>query len=128
MKASGLKACVLFIKYIPILSALVMFLYVSTLLFSKTNQARKTVVESVFTLPAIPTAGTLIISKNLGFCNLHRYFVGYTYGVTACISHQSNVGFGSILVPMRTFMFVTGILLFTSLIIHILKHRIRFLT
>lgn len=125
MKTTGLKTCVLFIKYVPIVSALVMLLYVSSLVFDKATPTNKVIVERVFTLPAVPTVGTMVLSKGLGFCNLHRYFIGYTYGVTSCMAKQAAGGFGEFLVPMRLLMLLIGIALFVWLAIHSRKHKFR---
>lgn len=125
MKTTGLKACVLFIKYVPIVTALVMLLYVSALVFDKATPTNKVVVERVFTVPVVPTIGTMILSKGLGFCNLHRYFIGYSYGVTSCMAHQAAEGFGALLMPMRLLMLVLGVTLFIWLAIHSRKHKFR---
>lgn len=125
MKATRLKACILFIKYVPIVTALVMLLYVSSLVFGKATDANKIVVERVFTVPVVPTVGTMILSKGLGFCGLRRCFIGYSYGVTTCMAHQAVEGFGALLMPMRWLMLVLGVALFVWLGIYSRKHRFR---
>lgn len=125
MKTAGLKACVLFIKYVPIITALVMLLYVSALVFDKATPANRAVVERVFTVPAVPAVGTMILSKGLGFCGLHRCFIGYSYGVTSCMAHQAAEGFGALLMPMRWLMLVLGVALFVWLGIYSHKHKFR---
>lgn len=126
MKASGIKACVVFIKYIPVISAMILTLYVSSLIYSKNTTAKSAVIENTVTMSTVPTVGTLIISKNLGFCKLHRCFVVYSYAVTTCIVYEGAIGFGALLTPMRYIMLIIGILLFICLGFHIKKHKIKF--
>lgn len=125
MKSAGFRACVLFVKYMPIVSALAVLLYVSALVANKATKANKIFVEKTFVLPTVPTVGTIIISKSLGFCKLHRYFIGYTYGVTNCMARQANTGFGEMLVPMRIVMLIIGVALFVWLFVYMHKHRLR---
>lgn len=124
MKTSELKTCVLFLKYVPIISAFIMLLYVSSLVFDKVDNSDRNIVTKTFTMSTTPTVGTMILSKSLGFCSLHRCLIGYTYGVTFCIAHQAITGFGALLIPMRIFMLVIGIILFLWLGIHIYTHKI----
>ena len=125
MKASGIKVCVLFIKYIPIISAMILMLYVSSLIHGRHTENKSMIIENTVTMSIVPTVGTLIISKNLGFCKLHRCFIVYTYAVTTCIVYEGAIGFGVWLTPMRYLMLTIGILLFICLGFHIKKHKIK---
>lgn len=127
MKTTGLKSCILFVKYMPIVSALAMLIYVTALITNKATKNGKVFVEKTFVLPTMPTIGMMILSKNLGFCKLHRCFIGYTYGVTNCMARQANLGFGGMLVPMRFIMLVIGLALFVWLFVHIHKRKWRIL-
>lgn len=125
MKPIGLRVCILFVKYMPIISALAMLLYVAALVTNKATKANKVFVEKTFVLPTVPTVGTIMMSKSLGFCKLHRCFIGYTYCVTNCMARQANIGFGEMLVPMRFIMLIIGIALFVWLFVYMRKHKLR---
>ena len=67
----------------------------------------------------------IILSKQLGFCSLHRHFIAYTSIVSYCIKFQNSISFGNFLIPMRWVMLIVGIILFIILIRHIFVRKIK---
>lgn len=117
----GLQA----LKYFPIITALIMLLHVSALVFDRATPTSTAIVENVFSMPAAPTIGTMILSKHFGFCSLHRCLIGYSCGVTYCMIHQSSIGFGEYLDFMRIIMLVIGISLGIWLGVKTYKQKIQ---
>lgn len=108
MRTLEYKLSVLFLKYAPVIGALIMFLHVFLLI---TNSAML-IADWTFSLPIIPTIVAIIWSKTFGFCSIHRHFIGYICAVTYCIKFQSAVGFGVYLLLSRWIMFIIGLILF----------------
>lgn len=70
------------------------------------------VADWTFSLPIIPAVTAMIWSKTFGFCSIHRHFIAYICAITYCIKYEQAIGFGSLLLFSRWFMFVIGALLF----------------
>lgn len=124
MKTLGIKLSVLLLKYLPFIGALIMLCHVFSLV---TNNYDKDIVVAdwTFSLPAAPAATALVLSKQLGFCNIHRHFIIYTSAVSYCIKFQDDIGFGLMLTSMRWIALIIGIILFIWLFIYTRKHNIR---
>lgn len=124
MKTLGIKLSVILLKYMPFIGALIMLGHVFTLV---TDNYDKNIVVAdwTFSLPVAPAATAVVLSKQLGFCSLHRHFIIYTSVVSYCIKFQDDIGFGMMLMSMRWIALVFGFVLFIWLIIYARKHNIK---
>lgn len=124
MKTLGIKLSVLLLKYMPFIGALIMLGHVFALI---TDNYDKNIVvaEWTFSLPVVPAATAVVLSKQLGFCSLHRHFIIYISAVSYCIKFQDDIGFGMMLMSMRWIALVFGFILFVWLIIYARKHNIK---
>lgn len=124
MKTLGIKLSVLLLKYMPFIGALIMLGHVFALI---TDNYDKDIVvaEWTFSLPVVPAATAVVLSKQLGFCSLHRHFIIYISAVSYCIKFQDDIGFGMMLMSMRWIALVFGFILFVWLIIYARKHNIK---
>lgn len=113
MKIFQYKVSVLFLKYAPVIGAFIMFLHVFLLI---TNSAML-LADWTFSLPIIPAVTAMIWSKAFGFCIMHRLFIAYICAISYCIKFEQAIGFGSLLLFSRWFMFIIGVILFIWLCI-----------
>lgn len=81
--------------------------------------------EWTISLPVASALTAIILSKQLGFCSLHRHFIAYTSIVSYYIKFQNSIGFGNFLIPMRWVILIVGIILFIILIRHIFVRKIK---
>lgn len=126
MKTLGIKISIIVLKFLPVICAFAMLFHVSLLISKRLDENR--VIETTewtISLPAAPAVTALILSKQLGFCSLHRHFIAYTSIVSYCIKFQSSIGFGNFLMPMRWIMLMVGVFLFIILIRHIAIHKVK---
>ena len=117
MKTFQYKVSVLFLKYAPVIGAFIMFLHVFLLI---TNNYML-IADWTFSLPIIPTITAMIWSKTFGFCIMHRLFIAYICAVSYCIKFEQAIGFGSLLLFSRWFMFIIGAILFIWLFVKFKK-------
>ena len=113
MKTCQYKVSVLFLKYAPVIGAFIMFLHVFFLI---TNNYML-IADWTFSLPIIPTITAMVWSKTFGFCIMHRLFIAYICAISYCIKFEQAIGFGSLLLFSRWFMFIIGAILFIWLFV-----------
>ena len=113
MKIFQYKVSVLFLKYAPVIGAFIMFLHVFLLITNK----NKLIADWTFSLPIIPAITAMIWSKTFGFCIMHRLFIVYICAISYCIKFEQAIGFGSLLLFSRWFMFIIGAILFIWLFV-----------
>ena len=126
MRTLGIKISIIVLKFLPVICAFVMLFHVSLLISKRLDENR--VIEATewtISLPAAPALTAIILSKQLGFCSLHRHFIIYTSIVSYCIKFQNSIGFGNFLTPMRWVMLIVGIILFTILIRHMFVRKVK---
>ena len=75
------------------------------------------IADWTFSLPIIPAITAMIWSKTFGFCIMHRLFIAYICAISYCIKFEQAIGFGSLLLFSRWFMFIIGVILFIWLLI-----------
>lgn len=124
MKTLGVKLSVVLLKYMPFIGAFIMLSHVCNLV-SHVESMKIVVADWTFSLPAVPAATACVLSKQLGFCRLHRHFIVYTSAVSYCIKFQDDIGFGFLLTSMRWFIIAVGICLFIWLMIYAKKKNIK---
>lgn len=126
MKTLGVKISIIVLKFMPVIAAFLMLSHVSFLIFNNLGKARITeTTDWTISLPVVPAATAIILSKQLGFCSIHRHMIVYTSIMSYCIKFQKDIGFGVMLMPMRWIMLVSGVILFIVLIRHVITHKIR---
>ena len=113
MKIFQYKVSVLFLKYAPVIGAFIMFLHVFLLITNK----NKLIADWTFSLPIIPAITAMIWSKTFGFCIMHRLFIVYICAISYCIKFEQAIGFGSLLLFSRWFLFIIGAILFIWLLV-----------
>lgn len=117
MKNRIYKVSIIFLKYAPVISALIMMLHTALLISHKAL----IVADWSVSLPILPTLVAIIWSKTFGFCRLHRHFILYSCLVSYCIKIQDTFGFGNYLNIARIIVLIIGILLFICMFIKLVK-------
>lgn len=112
------KLSVIFLKYIVVIGALIMYIHNILLI----NHTELKIADWSISLPILPYITAITWSYALDFCNIHRLCLTYICAMTYCIKFQAEIGFGEYLFPARMAMFVFGTLVFMGLFIH-LKHN-----
>ena len=126
MRTLGIKISVIVLKILPVICAFAMLFHVSLLVTRRFDENRIIeATECTISLPVEPALTAIILSKQLGFCSLHRHFIAYTSIVSYCIKFQNSIGFGNFLIPMRWVMLIVGIILFIILIRHMFVRKIK---
>lgn len=102
------RLSVIFLKYIVVIAALIMYIHNILLLTNLDLQ----LADYTISLTIFPAITAMTWSKAFGFCRLHRCFIAYTCLMSYCIKYQEDFGFGNLLAPARQIMFVIGTILF----------------
>ena len=103
--------CRTIVKYLPVLSALVMEIHTVFLLF----EVRVPVAEITFGTSVYGCILMLFTSHGFGFCWLHRQFIFYSWLMTMCIHYQRVTGFGQYHTIAIWIMLIYGLILFALL-------------
>ena len=113
------KLGLLAIKYIPIVMFLIMWIHTGLLIVGVNGPCADTIAGSAI----IPSLLILAISKLFRFCWLHKLFTMYSLSVDLCINYERLIGFGLLLQPIRSLLFIIGTFLFILLIVKFNKYR-----
>lgn len=113
------RLCVILLKYIPIICALLMFLHIITLMLGF-----KLIISEVVVLSLVTTM-VLIWSHTFKFCITHKLLSLYTLIVLWCCYYQRTIGFGDYLMLFRIICLFIGILLIIKLGIKYAKNNKR---
>ncbi len=109
-KSSKEKLCIILLKYIPVICAIVMFLHVVLLLLGiKLCVAPLTVLTLV-------TIMVIYWSFTLKFCLVHICSSLYTIFILWCCYIQAYIGFGEYLSAIRSIALFLGVTLLMSII------------
>lgn len=96
MRTLRIKISVIVLKFLSVICAFAMLFHVSLLITRRLDENR--IIEAIewtISLPVAPALTAIILSKQLGFCSIHRYFIAYTSIVSYCIKFQDSIGFGN---------------------------------
>ena len=113
------KLGLLAIKYIPIVMFLIMWIHTGLLIVGVNGPCADTIAGSAI----IPSLLILAISRLFRFCWLHKLFTMYSLSVDLCINYERLIGFGLLLQPNRSLLFIIGTFLFILLIVKFNKYR-----
>lgn len=113
------KLGLLAIKYIPIVMFLIMWIHTGLLIAGVNGPCADTIAGSAI----IPSLLILSISRLFRFCWLHKLFTMYSLSVDLCINYERLIGFGLLLQPIRSLLFIIGTFLFILLIVKFNKYR-----
>ena len=113
------KLGLLAIKYIPIVMFLIMWIHTGLLIVGVNGPCADTIAGSAI----IPSLLILAISRLFRFCWLHKLFTMYSLSVDLCINYERLIGFGLLLQPIRSLLFIIGTFLFILLIVKFNKYR-----
>lgn len=113
------KLGLLAIKYIPIVMFLIMWIHTGLLIVGVNGPCADTIAGSAI----IPSLLILAISKLFRFCWLHKLFTMYSLSVDLCINYERLIGFGILLQPIRSLLFIIGTFLLILLIVKFNKYR-----
>ena len=113
------KLGLLAIKYVPIVMFLIMWIHTGLLIVGVNGPCADTIAGSAI----IPSLLILAISKLFRFCWLHKLFTMYSLSVDLCINYERLIGFGMLLQPIRSLLFIIGTFLFILLIVKFNKYR-----
>ena len=103
------RLSMIFLKYTPVIGALLMLLHVMFLSIGLTGF----IAENLIGLTLWPYITALVWSKAFHFCTTHRLFLSYIFLVTCCINYEGFFGFGLTLLAARWVVLILGILLFS---------------
>ena len=112
LSTSDYKLVLFYIKYIPIIMFLLMFIHIGLLLM----EINLGIADTIVGCAIIPSLLILSISKLLKFCWLHKSLTIYSLIVDLCINWEKYIGFGSLLYPLRILIFSIGIILLCLLL------------
>ena len=113
------KLGLLAIKYVPIVMFLIMWIHVCLLIIGINGPCADTIAGSAI----IPSLLILAISRLFRFYWLHKLFTMYSLSVDLCINYERLIGFGMLLQPIRSLLFIIGTFLFILLIVKFNKYR-----
>lgn len=113
------KLGLLAIKYVPIVMFLIMWIHTGLLIVGVNGPCADTIAGSAI----IPSLLILAISRLFRFCWLHKLFTMYSLSVDLCINYERLIGFGMLLYPIRSLLFIIGTFLFILLIVKFNKYR-----
>lgn len=113
------KLGLLAIKYVPIVMFLIMWIHTGLLIVGVNGPCADTIAGSAI----IPSLLILAISRLFRFCWLHKLFTMYSLSVDLCINYERLIGFGLLLQPIRSLLFIIGTFLFILLIVKFNKYR-----
>lgn len=113
------KLGLLAIKYVPIVMFLIMWIHTGLLIVGVNGPCADTIAGSAI----IPSLLILAISRLFRFCWLHKLFTMYSLSVDLCINYERLIGFGMLLQPIRSLLFIIGTFLFILLIVKFNKYR-----
>lgn len=113
------KLGLLAIKYVPIVMFLIMWIHTGLLIVGVNGPCADTIAGSAI----IPSLLILAISRLFRFCWLHKLFTMYSLSVDLCINYERLIGFGMLLQPIRSLLFIIGTFLFIVLIVKFNKYR-----
>ena len=113
------KLGLLAIKYVPIVMFLIMWIHTGLLIVGVNGPCADTIAGSAI----IPSLLILAISSLFRFCWLHKLFTMYSLSVDLCINYERLIGFGILLQPIRSLLFIIGTFLFILLIVKFNKYR-----
>ena len=113
------KLGLLAIKYVPIVMFLIMWIHTGLLIVGVNGPCADTIAGSAI----IPSLLILAISRLFRFCWLHKLFTMYSLSVDLCINYERLIGFGILLQPIRSLLFIIGTFLFILLIVKFNKYR-----
>lgn len=105
------KICLILLKYIPIICAILMFLHIITLLLGYILFLSEVMVLTLVTLMII------FWSITFKFCLLHNLASLYTLCILWCCYIQRFIGFGEYLNIYRIFFLIIGFILFVFVLI-----------
>lgn len=108
------KLSVIFLKYAPFISGILMWVHV----ILKICGINLFIAENLVGLPIIPCIICCVWSYAFSFCLLHRVFIIYTSLVTYCINFNADIfGFGDMLDIIRWLLFGIGLIIIVLFII-----------
>ena len=113
------KLGLLAIKYVPIVMFLIMWIHTGLLIVGVNGPCADTIAGSAI----IPSLLILAISRLFRFCWLHKLFTMYSLSVDLCVNYERLIGFGMLLQPIRSLLFIIGTFLFILLIVKFNKYR-----
>ena len=113
------KLGLLAIKYIPIVMFLIMWIHTGLLIVGVNGPCADIIAGSAI----IPSLLILAVSRLFRFCWLHKLFTMYSLSVDLCINYERLIGFGLLLQPIRSLLFIIGTFLFILLIVKFNKYR-----
>ena len=113
------KLGLLAIKYIPIVMFLIMWIHTGLLIAGVNGPCADIIAGSAI----IPSLLILAVSRLFRFCWLHKLFTMYSLSVDLCINYERLIGFGLLLQPIRSLLFIIGTFLFILLIVKFNKYR-----
>lgn len=102
-------------KYCPVITAFAMFIHTGLCLFGIVLGFAETFCGLSF----FPLIIAYCLSKGLGFCNIHRMFIDYTFKVYLCIQWQTWIGFGPFLTLFRVVILLLGAGIFAYFVANI---------
>jgi hypothetical protein len=111
------KVCILMLKYIPIISAIVMLFHVGLLMLGIR------VCISQLTVLTLVTVMVIYWSYVLKFCLIHVCSSLYTILILWCCYIQAYIGFGIYLPIARFITFCLGVILLMGIIVKHAKHN-----
>lgn len=106
------RIAILALKYTPILTSLMMFGHVVLCLMGHEYK----LAELLTSITLVPATILLWVSHALGFCWLHKSFIGYTLYVSMCMECYNNGLLQHTVTEHRILELVYGIILFSLLI------------
>lgn len=107
------RAVVLF-KYLPILTASIMYVHVILLMFG----ANVPIADKFAGMSIFGTLVAYVASHDFGFCSMHKNMLLYTVTVDTCIWIQKYWGFGHLRFGFQLALFLIGTKIFIELIIN----------
>lgn len=118
-KVSKEKMCVVLLKYVPIISSMVMLLHVILLLCGIK------VCVSQLTVLSLVTIMVIYWSFTFKFCLIHLCSSLYTILILWCCYIEAYIGFDSYLFTARVITLILGILLFVAISIKYVRNNKR---
>lgn len=115
-KSKNERVCIILLKYVPIISAMMMLLHVILLLCGIK------VCISQLTVLTLVTIMVIYWSYTLKFCIVHFCSSLYTILILWCCYIQAFIGFGNYLFLARFITLILGLMLLTSIIIKYVRH------
>ena len=78
MRTLGIKISVIVLKFLPVICAFAMLFHASLLITRRLDENRVIeATECTISLPVAPALTAIILSKQLGFCSLHRHDLSF---------------------------------------------------